>query len=52
MNKILWAKNNKINFNEQKSKVMVISRRKRKEKKEISLYMINKFLEQVQKTKY
>jgi hypothetical protein len=33
MNKILiWAKNNKINFNEQKSKAMVISRRKRKEK--------------------
>jgi hypothetical protein len=32
MNKVLtWAKNNKLNFNEQKSKVMVISRRKRKE---------------------
>ena len=30
MNKILnWDKNNKINFNEQKSKAMVISRRKR-----------------------
>ena len=28
---LIWAKNNKINFNEQKSKVMVISRRKRKE---------------------
>jgi hypothetical protein len=25
-----WAHNNKINFNEQKTKVMVISRRKRK----------------------
>jgi hypothetical protein len=36
MNKIpTWAKNNKINFNEQKSKVMVISRRKRKGNKEI-----------------
>jgi len=31
MNKILnWAKNNEINFNEQKSKAMVISRKKRK----------------------
>jgi formyltetrahydrofolate synthetase len=40
MNKILnWAKNNKINFNEQKSKAMVISRRKRKEnKRNHSLY--------------
>ena len=53
MNKILnWAKNNKINFNEQKSKAMVISRRKRKENKEITVYMNNKPLEQVQKIKY
>jgi len=28
-----WAKNNKLKFNEDKSKVMLISRRKRKEKK-------------------
>jgi len=35
MNKILnGAKNNKFNFNEQKSKAMVISRRKIKENKE------------------
>jgi len=34
MNKIIaWSMNNKINFNEDKSKVMVISRRKRKESK-------------------
>jgi hypothetical protein len=53
MNKVLtWAKNNKRNFNEQKSKVMVISRRKRKEKKEISVSMNNKTLEQAQKIKY
>jgi hypothetical protein len=53
MNKIsMWAKNNKINFNEQKSKVMVISRRKRRENKEISVYMNNKLLEQVQKIKH
>ena len=49
MNKVLtWAKNNKLNFNEEKLKVM-ISRRKRKENKEISVYMNNKTLEQVQK---
>jgi hypothetical protein len=48
INKILnWAKNNKINFNEQKSKAMVISRRKRKDNKEITVYMKNKPLEQV-----
>jgi hypothetical protein len=53
MNKILtWAKNNKLNFNEEKSKVMVISRRKRKEKKENTVGMNNKILEQVQKIKY
>ena len=53
MNKIsMWARNNKINFNEQKSKVMVISRRKRGKNKEISVYMNNKLLEQVKKIKY
>jgi len=29
-----WAKNNKMKFNDTKSKVMLVSRRKRKEKKE------------------
>jgi ribonuclease HI len=53
INKIsIWAKNNKINFNEQKSKVMVISRRKRKENKDILVYLNNKPLEQVQTIKY
>ena len=28
-----WSRNNKINFNEDKSRVMIISRRKRKENK-------------------
>ena len=32
MNKVLtWAKYNKLSFNEQKSEVVIISRRKRKE---------------------
>ena len=53
MNKVLtWAKNNKLKFNEQKSNFMVISRRKRKENKEMSVYMNNKILEQVKKIKY
>jgi hypothetical protein len=53
MNKILtWAKNNKLTLNEEKSKAMVITRRKRKENKEISVYMNNNIIEQVQKMKY
>jgi hypothetical protein len=52
MGKILiLAKNNKIKFNEQKSKAIVISRRNRKENKELLVYMNNKPLEQVQKIK-
>jgi hypothetical protein len=52
MNKILiWAMNNKIKFNEQKSNVMFLSRKK-KEKKEITVYMNCKPLEHVQKIKY
>ena len=42
-----WSKNNKIRFNEEKSKVMLVSRRKQKELKEIKVYLINKPLEQV-----
>jgi hypothetical protein len=38
MNKILtWAEKNKLTFNEEKSKAMVITRRKRKYNKEISV---------------
>ena len=36
-----WAQNNKMKFNENKSKVMLMFRRKRKESKEIDIY-INK----------
>jgi hypothetical protein len=38
-----WAQNNKLKFNEHKSKVMLMSRRKRKEKKEAEIYLIIKF---------
>ena len=47
-----WAKNNKINFNENKSKAMLITRRKRKENKALAVYLNNKRLEQVQKIRY
>ena len=44
-----WAKNNKMKFNENKSKAMLITRRNRKENKAIAVYLNNKRLEQVQK---
>jgi hypothetical protein len=47
-----WAQNNKLNFNEHKSKVMFISRKKRKEKKEMEIYLNNKLLAQVSGIKY
>jgi hypothetical protein len=47
-----WSKSNKIRFNEEKSKVMLISRRKRKEVKDIKIYLHNKPLEQVTTMKY
>jgi hypothetical protein len=34
-----WAKNNKTNFNDEKSKFMIVSKRKRKETKEINIYI-------------
>jgi len=52
MDKILkWAKDNKIRFNEEKSKVMVMTRRKRKEQNEVAVYVNNKVIPQVQKLK-
>ena len=47
-----WAENNKTRFNKKKSKVMLMTRRKRKEQKEVALYMSNKAIPQVQKLKY
>ena len=32
-----WSKSNKIRFNEEKSKIMLVSRSKRKESKEINV---------------
>jgi hypothetical protein len=53
MDKILtWAKNSKLSINEEKSKTMVIIRKKGKENKEISVYVNKKIIEHVQKIKY
>ena len=46
-----WSKN-KIRYNEEKSKVMLVSRRKRKEPKVINVYLNNKPLEQFTTMKY
>jgi len=48
----VWAKNNKTRFKDKKSKVMIVSRRKRKENKNITVYLNNKQLDQVTKMKY
>jgi hypothetical protein len=37
-----WAQNNKLKFSENKSKVMLMSRRKKKGKKDIEIYVNNK----------
>ena len=47
-----WGKNSKTSFNEQKSKAMLITRRKRRENREIHIYLNYKKLEQVDKIKY
>ena len=47
-----WAENNKTRFNEEKSKVMLMTRRKRKEQKEVAIYMNIKAITQLQKIKY
>ena len=53
LNKITeWATDNKIRFNEEKSKVMLMTRRKRKEQKEFAIYLNNKLLPQLHRLKY
>jgi hypothetical protein len=47
-----WSTNNKTKFNEKKSKVMLVSRRKRTEKRNITVYLNNKPLDQVTQMKY
>ena len=47
-----WATRNKIRFNDEKSKVMLVTRRKRKEPRDIKVYLNNSLLEQVSTMKY
>jgi len=47
-----WSKRNKVGFNEAKSKTMLISRRKRKEAKEVKIYLNNKPIKQDTTMKY
>ena len=47
-----WAKNHKNEFNYGKSTAMLVSRRKRNERKEINVFMNYKLLKQVNKIKY
>jgi hypothetical protein len=47
-----WAQNNKLRFNENKSKVMLVTHRKRKERCKVEIYINNKILEQVNNIKY
>jgi len=47
-----WARKNKFRFNEKKSKTMLMTRRKRKERGEVEVYLNNKLLQQIQTMKY
>jgi hypothetical protein len=47
-----WATENKIRFNEQKSTVIFTKRRKRKERKELQIYLKNNPLHQAHSLKY
>ena len=47
-----WAKENKIIFDEQKSEVMLATRRKRKEITEVNVYLNPKPLQQAKSIKY
>ena len=41
-----WARNNKTSFNNQKSKVLVITKKKPKNKRDIRIFLNNKKLQQ------
>jgi len=47
-----WASDNKIQFNEEKSKVMLLTRRKRDEQKTVVVYLNDKIVPQVLTFKY
>jgi len=47
-----WARGNKIIFNDQKSKLMILTRRKPKIKRDFKIYLNNKILQQEDTIKY
>ena len=47
-----WSRRNKIKFNDKKSKVMLVTKRKRREDKNITLYLHFKPIEQFTQMKY
>jgi len=47
-----WARKNKIKFNDTKSKVLLVTRKKNIENQEINIYLNNKTIEQVNEMKY
>ena len=47
-----WSRKNKIKVNDTKSKVMLVTRRKRREEKDITLYLNFNLLDQVTQMKY
>jgi ribonuclease HI len=46
-----WAKQNKMKFNELKSKTMLISRKRKRNREDINIYLNNRRLEQVKEMK-
>jgi hypothetical protein len=47
-----WARNKKINFNDQKSKIMIITWKKPKNEQDFKIYLNNKKLQQEDTIKY
>jgi hypothetical protein len=47
-----WAKNYKADFKDEKPSAMLVSRRKRKERKDINIFLNSKRLKEVEQMKY
>jgi hypothetical protein len=47
-----WARGNKFRFNDKKSKILLMTRRKRKSREDFEVYLNNKLLRQVKTIKY
>jgi len=47
-----WARNNKMSFNDQKSKAMIITKKKPNNRRDIKIFLNNKKLQQADTIKY